>query len=378
MASFHKQGGKWRARVRRHGRPDMSKTFAHKSDAQRWAREVEADIDRGVWHDTAASPASGITLGEMLEVYSDFECPKHRGCETERSQIRTWLCDAAEGGHPLRDRMVAEIRVSEVQGWINLLVAKGLRPGTVRKQVGLVRRVINKAMSPAWGCTDLPRNPVVGVELPREDEESERARRLRTDEYRLLRRALNPEARMPPGVLPARKVWPLHAMDIAIDTALRRGELLALRWQDISFEARIAEIPKTKSRRRRTIPLPPVALAALKAMKPQPSGLVFRERAGDALKTAWRRGIDRARAIYHAECRDTGMEPDPSILADLRWHDLRHEAISRLLEDGLNPIDTMSVSGHLDMRMLKRYSHPQSRRIADHLHERRTTGPDDG
>ena len=373
MATFERKGKKIRVRIRRADVAPMSRTFDRRKDAERWARETEVAIDKGAHTEAPQSPSYTITLGELLEVYSEYECPKHRGEAQEQSQIRTWLKDADKGGHPLRDFLLGEIRVVDVQRWVEALNRSGRRPGTVKKQVGLVARAVNKARTELWGFTDLPYNPfstTAGLELPKEDEESERSRILSRQEASLLRRSLDPEATLPDGLRPPRTAWPLHAFEICLDVGLRASETLSLRWEDIDWTEHVARIRRTKSRRSRSVPLPPASLNALHAMAPPAEGFgpVFNGHDYQALKTAWRRAVQRARAIYELECKAEGLKPSPHVLADLRLHDLRHHAITRLMGDGLDIRQTMAVSGHADMRMLMRYTHPIAADIARDLH----------
>jgi integrase len=131
---------------------------------------------------------------------------------------------------------------------------------------------------------------------------------------------------------------------LALETALRRGELLALRWRHIDLERRVALIPDTKAGQPRMIPLSPEAIRLLTS----------KERKGEcvlsltpmALRRAWERLCARAE------------------VEDLRVHDLRHEALSRFSEMGLNTPELASISGHKDVRMLLRYTHVQPAALA--------------
>jgi integrase len=136
-------------------------------------------------------------------------------------------------------------------------------------------------------------------------------------------------------------------LSLAIETALRRGELLKLSWHHIDLERRVALIPDTKTGRPRTIPLSPGALVILGQM-PLQSDRVFNLTAS-AVQQAWKRLCCRAGII------------------DLRIHDLRHEALSRFSELGLNTPELATISGHKDVRMLLRYTHVQPAQLASKL-----------
>ena len=132
---------------------------------------------------------------------------------------------------------------------------------------------------------------------------------------------------------------------------MRRGEILNMRWGDVSFEGRTLHIPVTKNGHARTIPLSSRALVLLRALSDsRTSGtehvLPITE---NAAKMAWKRLAKRAQ------------------LEDLRFHDLRHQAISRFFEKGLNVPEVALISGHRDPRMLFRYTHPRAEDVAAKL-----------
>src|SRR5690606_22153029 len=119
-------------------------------------------------------------------------------------------------------------------------------------------------------------------------------------------------------------------------------ELLGLRWADISHNRRVVTLHMTKNGERREVPLSGRAYDALNAWR-QRQGEINHDRvfplSVGGLEQIWSRLLVRAR------------------IADLRFHDLRHESVSRLFERGLNVIEVSSISGHKELRMLRRYSH---------------------
>ncbi len=135
---------------------------------------------------------------------------------------------------------------------------------------------------------------------------------------------------------------------------MRLGELLALEWTLIDLEQRTATLPLTKNGEKRMVPLSPVALATLGAMKRQGERVFSQWKATDSFENAWTRTLVRLRK----------SSSTPSFLADLRFHDLRHEAASRLFEKGLNVMEVASVTGHKTLAMLKRYTHLKASDIA--------------
>jgi integrase len=135
---------------------------------------------------------------------------------------------------------------------------------------------------------------------------------------------------------------------LAVETGMRRGEILSLRWEHIDLDRRVAHLPLTKNGGSRDIPLSTRAATTLAELGRSDCGPVF-EITAHAFEQTWRRARQRA-----------GLD-------ELRFHDLRHEAISRLFEKGFNIIETAAVSGHADPRTLARYTHPRAAEMVARL-----------
>lgn len=136
-----------------------------------------------------------------------------------------------------------------------------------------------------------------------------------------------------------RNPYIVQTVTFAIQTGCRQSEILKLTWDDIDFKEKLAFLSNTKNGESRTIPLSPKAIEAIKAL-PQPikNTPIFKVSA-DGLSRAFKRSCDKLN------------------LGNLRFHDLRHEATSRLFEMGLNPIEAATITGHKTLQMLKRYTH---------------------
>jgi integrase len=175
-----------------------------------------------------------------------------------------------------------------------------------------------------WGIP-INHNPLKELRLQVTDQRRER--RLREEEFKRLVEAM------------ARKRNKLISPIIrfALATAMRRGELLALQWNDISFETRSLLIREAKNGSCRTIPLTADAIEILRGL-PRTSDRIFPISA-NGLRLSWERLAGKAK------------------IKDLHFHDLRHEAISRFFELGLSVPEVALISGHKDLRMLLRYAH---------------------
>lgn len=128
---------------------------------------------------------------------------------------------------------------------------------------------------------------------------------------------------------------------VAIETGMRRSEILGLKWTDISHNRRVITLEMTKNGSGREVPMTQRAFDAVSQWKekaPVDESTVFPIAPG-SFEQVWRRLLKRANIV------------------GLRFHDLRHEGVSRLFERGLNVIEVSSISGHKELRMLKRYTH---------------------
>ncbi|RSC52154.1 site-specific integrase [Citrobacter amalonaticus] len=126
---------------------------------------------------------------------------------------------------------------------------------------------------------------------------------------------------------------------LALETAMRQGEILGLLWENVNLSIGVAHLPETKNGTWRDVPLSKRARELLLCMQPKTTGRIF-SFTSNSFKSKWRKSI-----------KSLGI-------VDLRFHDLRHEAISRFFELGtLNMIEIASISGHKSLSMLKRYTH---------------------
>jgi len=329
MASIRKRGSRWHAQVRRKGTPPLSRSFARKADAERWARQMEAEVDRrGL--PVGLKSLDDLTVGDILKRYQAEVTPQKRGAVREEMAIRVLL------KHALAKVPLSALTVAKVAHHRDIRL-KTVKPASMCRELALYQHAFKVARN-VWGIP-LPENPFALIEKPRVSDG--RTRRLQPGEWEQLRdacgRSRNPHI--------------LDMVEFGLETAMRRGEVLRLRWRDINAAKRTLHIPHAKNGHPRTIPLTPRALAILEARKPpnaSPSDLVF-STTEDAVKMAWRRVMKRAP------------------LVDFRYHDLRHEAVSRFFEMGLSVPEVALISGHRDTRMLMRYTHLRADFIASKI-----------
>lgn len=324
MATIRKRGSSWQAQVRREGYPPLSKTFPSKADAAAWARDQERAIDRAELPTTARA-LRGMTVSDLLRRYREAATPTKRGAEPEQYRIKTVLAHALAQGslNRLSPAAVAQYRDDRL---------KLVQPGTVRRELAIIQHCLEIAKK-EWGLPILT-DPVQQVSVP--EAQRSRERRLEDGESDLLASAA------------ATSAWYLRPLiTLAVETGIRRGELLSIRWKDVDQTARTIRILKTKNGHPRTIPLTPRAVEILASLE-RKDERVFPV-TPNAVHLAWERLRRRA-----------GLE-------DLRLHDLRHEAVSRFFEYGLTVPEVALISGHRDPRMLSRYTHLRPERVAEKL-----------
>lgn len=137
---------------------------------------------------------------------------------------------------------------------------------------------------------------------------------------------------------------------LAVETGMRRSELASLVWEHVSLERQTVHLPKTKTDVPRTVPLSMAAVTALRTLSFKTAGRVFSIEA-ESMSQAF----ERACASHRAN------------IADIHFHDLRHEATSRLFEKGLNMMEVAAITGHKTLEMLKRYTHLRAEDLAGKL-----------
>ena len=326
MATIEKRGPFWRVKIRRTGLPAQTRTFDNRTQAQQWARGVESEIDKGIVVDRRI--AQRLSLAEVLERYRREVTPTKRGAADENLRLK------AMAQRPLARIRMSALTSSHLAAYRDerLKVVSG---ATVNRELSTLSHAIDTARR-EWDVY-LPVNPCTLVRRPPQGRP--RDRRLQGDEEKRLLAACGG----------ARNRWLAHFVALAIETGMRRGELLGLLWDNVDLERRTALLPLTKNGDSRGVPLSSRAVDVLRALPPSTNGRVFGELTREALKQSFNRAARRAG------------------ITGLRVHDLRHEATSRFFEKGLNVMEVASVTGHKTLQMLKRYTHLSATDLATRL-----------
>ena len=312
MATFRKRADKWQARVQRSGQSSLAKSFNTKADAVKWARHTESQLDLGTLAPKAAMPP----LMRIVDRYLAEVSPTKKGSKQELNRGRQ-IARTALGLMQL-DKITSEVVSKYCDGRL-----REVSNNTVRLELAFIS-VVFEQCAKEWSYKVV--NPVKQIRIPKPGKP--RQRRLRPGEEEALLAACA-----------ASSATYLHSLVVlAIETGMRFGELLSITWNDVDLEARTVHLPDTKNGHARTVPLSKRALEAIRAV-PSENGKVFTGKSGSI------------RAAFGAVLKRSGVG------SDLRFHDLRHEAVTRLFEKGLNPIEVGMISGHRSMSMLQRYTH---------------------
>ncbi len=306
----------------------VSKVFDFLDEARTWRDLQRAgsslDIDEKRIFEARANKRSALTftVKQALERYATEVTPAKKGAAVELTRINKAKKSALAG------KSLYMVTPKDVLAFMDEI---GGSDNNKRKYASLISHLYRIAVK-RWGMA--VENPVSGkIEMPSNGKP--RDRRLEGNEAALLLKHLTGEAK--------------SVFEFAIETAMRRGELLSLTWKDIDIKNCTATLKDTKNGEVRVVPLSSTAIRVLNGQtRGIGTGKVF-SISTRQLRNGW-------------ETARTAAE-----IPDIRLHDLRHEAASRLFEKGLNVMEAASVTGHKTLSMLKRYTHLNPTDIAKKL-----------
>lgn len=307
--------------------PIISRSFHTHADAIEWARFTELQADR---RDLPASPKAlnQFTVRAILERYRDEISTKKRGYVSEFYIINSFLRQR------IANYTLAQISTSDFCTYRDKRL-KQVKPATVSREIGIIKHAFDLAMR-EWGIP-VRENPL--AKIPKIKLNNARQRRLSAYEWQVILEAAK-ETKNP---------YLLPLIRLALETGMRRGEMLGIHWKHVNFEARTLFLPFTKNGHSRTIPLTNEAVKILRELQNESKGVKAFPLTGNATRLAWERLLNRTN------------------IHDLHFHDLRHEAISRFFEKGLSVAEVALISGHRDFRMLFRYTHLKAEDVVKKL-----------
>lgn len=325
MPTIRKKGeGQYHVQIRKRGYPTQTRTFTKEADARAWATVIESEMVRGVF--VSRTEAEATLVKDVLQRFVKEVLPTKRSEQSDKSRIKT-LTEA------FGDYRLASLSSTQVAKFRDQRL-KVVGPQSVIHEINLLNRVL-KTATMDWGIALPGGLPTAQVRKPAKPRG--RDRRVTKDEItKILEMTGSVELRT--------------VVTLAVETGMRRGELASLAWDDIDLKKQTAHLPKTKTDVPRTIPLSKAAVKTLKDWGIKTEGRVF------ALQPA-----------SMSQAFDRACEPHRANIPGVRFHDLRHEATSRLFEKGLNVMEVATITGHKTLDMLKRYTHLRAEDLAKKL-----------
>lgn len=329
MATFQRRGDSWRALVRKKGEAPLSKSFPTKGMAKTWAERIEREIaERAA---SGASSADTMTLGAVIKWYTDHAKQFQGWGRTKEADLRRLGTDA------IADRRASDLRLQDY-----VRHAEGRRrtagPSTVGKDLVWLKQCLQAARSSLGLSVNLQ---------ALEDAAADLRRRQVTAKAKLRTRRLKPgeEAKLMAHFASrdVRSDMPLADMfQFALLTARRQEEMTLIKWAELDPVNRVGWLddvkhPRRKTGNRRCFRILSEAWAIIER-QPRTAEYVFPYN-HRSISTAFTRA-----------CQFLGIK-------DLRWHDLRHEAASRLFERGYSIQEVAQFTLHESWATLRRYTH---------------------
>jgi integrase len=331
MASIIKRGNAWRASVRRKG-VRLDGTFDTEDEAKAWAKAREETILAG--RPIEPKPViEGFTVPQLFVRYSKEVSPNKGGSRWEQIRLNALACD------PLLQGQAMSFDGAAMATWRDRRLTE-VTAATVNRELNIISAVFTRAIK-EWRLP-LTANPVGQIQRPKQP--PHRRRRVSEAERAKLLTALGWDGVARPAT---RRQYVAWSLCFAIETMMRRGEILRLTWEHV--HPKWCHLPKTKNGHARNVPLSTRAVALLELLG---------------------RGEDKQRVVpvkpdvlshfFADACRRAGIE-------DMHFHDSRREALTRTAPKLGDPLTLASASGHRDIRQLRVYYEPNPEDLADKL-----------
>ncbi|MBU1008480.1 site-specific integrase [Candidatus Dependentiae bacterium] len=281
--------------------------------------------------------AGGATFekfaGEFLETYS----------KVNKRSWRRDVCSVVSLSSSFGRVLLRELTAQEVERFKAQRSAE-VSPASVNRELACLKTLLTKAVE--WG--KLESNPAAQVKKLREAPPRERI--LAESESKRLINAAAPHLR--------------RILIVLLNTGLRRGELLSLRWSDVDFGQGFIHVGDSKNGKSRNVPINAAAAEVLRELSEKNGPVYVRDMAGDNGESeSVFGGVKDVKRSFHSACRRAGVN-------GLRLHDLRHTFASRLVELGVDLVTVSKLLGHSSITMTMRYAHPtpeNMRRAVDGL-----------
>jgi integrase len=339
MATFQRRKNSWRATIRRKGKY-ASATFDTKAEANAWAVQTEAAILKGASAQAAAEmaaiPIDGVPATQAIKRYSDEVSPNKRGGRWEQVRLHAMMRNDR-----LFERPITSITGADLAEWRDKRLRK-VSNSTVNRELCLLSSIFTFAMRECrMGLTFNPCSLVTKPRKPRP-----RSQRISQAEREQIIAALGWDGRSLPDTAGQ---WVAFALYLALETAMRKGEILSLRWSDLDFEARHAHLDLTKNGDERYVPLSKAAMALLRI------GEVGNRKA--PVVPVQTGNFDK---LFREAKQAAG-------LSHIHFHDSRREAATTMAPKLSNVLELAAITGHKSLSMLQIYYKPTPADLAARL-----------
>ncbi len=326
MPTFRKRGDSWRAEVTRNGHRE-SATFPTKREAMDWANRRELELAN-----VRAGKVQRWTLADVMQKYADEVSPEKAGQRWEKARIAALKAD------PIAKLVMQDIGPGELAAWRDRRLAK-VQGATVLREIGLLRAIWTRAKLGEWRYVD--HDPWPDVVKPQDNP----ARKVIFQEGQPERivAALGYASGTPQN----KREQTAVAFLLALETAMRSGEILTLEWKHVHLARRMLHLPKSKNGDARDVPLSKRAVELLEAMAGIDEDKVFTVNAG-------------LRDTYFRQGKTLAQVDGPT------FHDARATAITRLAKK-LDLLELARMVGHRDPRSLLIYYRASATDIASKL-----------
>jgi integrase len=343
--------GNWRVQVRRK-RSYVSNTFRRRVDAEAWALEAERTIDKGLDPKTTTTEAV-ITFSDIIDLHvRDMQEVGKRIGRSKEAVLKSLKIS-------LGALKIEDVTRTALIDYGKKRAKAGAGPSTLAIDFSFIGTLLTHAAA-VHGVSTSPQEVKLArialIRLGLVGRSNERDRRPSQDELDKLIQHFEQKPR---------QLIPMHRIiRFAVATAMRLEEICKITWEDVDVASRIVTVRDRKDPRRKNgnhQRVPMLDLSGYDAWQ-----VILEQRILTAGKgRVFPHHHKSAGTSFHRACSDLGIK-------DLHFHDLRHEATSRLFEAGLTIEKVALVTGHKDWKMLRRYTNlrPES------LLPKRRTGED--
>ena len=336
MAYIQKRNGSWRASVVRK-KIRKTATFDTRREAELWALALENEIldsrfDPNILE--AISP-SILSMIDIFERYAKEVSIKKRGYRIEIYRLKALI------KNPFFDIPINDLTTKKMVEWRSIRLAE-VSPSTLNRELNLISSVINYAIK-EWNI-DIGGNPLQFINRPKSPKP--RQRRVSLEEQEKIGQYLGWDKVSSPKTT---KHWVAFSFFLALETAMRKGEILSMHWKDLYLDQSFIHLEITKNGDSRDVPLSSEAKRLLKLLTPH--------RKDDKIIPIT---SDRLTKVFIEACKKCSLK-------DLHFHDTRREATTNLAKKLNNVLELSAVTGHKTLDMLKVYYNPKASELAKRL-----------